>query len=55
VHGYNQRWAYVTVASIVSKGFRRPERTEAQTAAMLEKFISELVRRLHRPDGSSLF
>jgi EpsI family protein len=54
VGGYNQRWAYVTVAAIVTQGLQRPERTEGQTDEMLEKFLQELVPRLQRPDGSPL-
>jgi hypothetical protein len=53
--GYNQRWAYVTVAATVTQGIARPERTEAETGAMIENFIRELVPRLHRPDGGPLF
>ena len=54
LHGYNQRWAYVTVAANVTEGWKRPERTEEQTAEMVEKFIEELAPLLQRPDGSPL-
>lgn len=54
LHGYNQRWAYVTVAAIVTEGLARPGRTEEQTTAMLETFIQELVPELKRPDGTPL-
>ena len=52
--GYNQRWAYVTVAATVTQGIARPERTEAETGAMIESFIRELVPRLTKPTGDKL-
>ena len=55
VSGFNQRWAYVTVAANVTEGLARPGRSEQQTAAMIEKFIGELAPRLQKPDGRSLF
>lgn len=55
VSGLSQRWAYVTVAANVTQGIRRPERTEEQTAAMIEDFIRQLAPRLQRPDGNPLF
>jgi EpsI family protein len=54
LHGYNQRWAYVTIASIVTEGWRQNGRSEAATAEMTENFIKELVPKLKRPDGSTL-
>jgi EpsI family protein len=53
--GQSQRWAYVTVAAIVTKGLQPPQRTERQTAEMIEKFIPELAPRLQKPGGSPLF
>src|SRR5437764_4892489 len=55
VSGFNQRWAYVTVAANVTEGLARPGRSEQQTAAMIESFIGELGPRLQKPDGRSLF
>lgn len=52
--GFNQRWAYVTVAATVTQGIARPERTEEETAEMVEKFIQQLAPRLQKPDGSPL-
>jgi EpsI family protein len=52
--GYNQRWAYVTVAATVTQGIARPERTETETGAMIESFIRELVPRLTKPTGEKL-
>ena len=54
LHGYNQRWAYVTIAANVTQGWAQPERTEEQTSALLEAFIGELVPELKRPDGGPL-
>ena len=55
MRGFNQRWAYVTVAANVTQGIVRPERTEEQTAQMVEDFIRQLAPRLRKADGSSLF
>jgi EpsI family protein len=54
VGGYNQRWAYVTVAANVTKGLARPERTEEETSEIIEEFIQQLAPRLQKPDGSPL-
>jgi EpsI family protein len=54
LRGYNQRWAYVTVAATVTQGIARPERTEAETGAMIEDFIAKLVPKLQRPGGGAL-
>ena len=54
LYGYNQRWAYVTIAGIVTKGWVTPERTEEETTAVLENFIRDLAPHLQRPDGASL-
>lgn len=55
LHGYNQRWAYVTVQANVTAGWIRPERTEAETEKMIEGFIKKLAPQLKRPDGTPLF
>jgi EpsI family protein len=54
LHGYNQRWAYVTVAANVTGGIVPGGKSEAETAAMIEDFIRELMPKLRRPDGASL-
>ena len=54
LRGYNQRWAYVTVAATVTQGIARPEHTEAETDAMIQSFIRELVPRLTKPTGAKL-
>ncbi len=55
LHGYNQRWAYLTVASIVTEGWARNGRSEEETARMTEDFIRQLAPALQRPDGAALF
>ena len=54
IGGYSQRWAYITVAANVTQGLARPERTEEQTAEMLEDFIRRLTSRLQKADGGPL-
>ena len=54
VHGYNQRWAYVTITGIITEGWAQGGRSEEQTSAMLEDFIKDLVPQLKRPEGSAL-
>ena len=52
--GYNEHWAYITVASTVTQGIARPNRSEAETRAMIEQFIKDLAPKLQRPGGGSL-
>lgn len=47
--GYNQRWAYFTVAATVTDNLQRNGRSEAETAAMIEDFIKRLVPPTHLP------
>jgi EpsI family protein len=47
--GYNQRWAYVTVASTVTEGFVKFGRSEAATDQMIQSLIQELFPRIVRP------
>jgi EpsI family protein len=54
VHGYDQRWAYVTVAANVSEGLIPGGKSEAETAAMIEAFMKELMPKLRDPNGASL-
>lgn len=42
MHGYNQRWAYVTVASEITEGHTRFGRSEPETDKMIQGFISAL-------------
>jgi EpsI family protein len=47
--GYNQRWAYVTVASNITEGFVKFGRSEAATDQMIQSVIKELAPRIMRP------
>jgi EpsI family protein len=47
--GYNQRWAYVTVASNVTEGLVRFGRSEAASDEMLQAFIRDLFPRIVQP------
>ena len=49
LHGENQRWAYVTVASTVTDNLRPSGRSEAETSKMVEDFIREIVPQFQRP------
>jgi EpsI family protein len=42
LRGYNQRWAYITVASTITEGLTRFGRSERETDAMLRDFIPSL-------------
>ena len=46
--GQNQRWAYLTVAAIVTKDHKIFGRTEKETDELIENFIRELVPQLQR-------
>jgi hypothetical protein len=53
LHGENQRWAYVTVASNVTKNLQRFGHTEAETSQMIEEFIAQLTPQFQRPPASA--
>ena len=46
--GYNQRWAFVTVASTITKNIRAGGLDEAATDAMLQDFIQKLAPLIHK-------
>src|ERR1043166_9557415 len=50
LHGYDQRWAYVTVTANVTEGWGTPNRSEQETAKIVEKFTQQLVHKLETPD-----
>jgi EpsI family protein len=54
LYGYDQRWAYVTVAASVTEGWAKPNRSEADTAKVIEAFTAELVHKLQTPAGAPL-
>lgn len=49
LHGYNQRWAYFTVAATITKDIKRNGRTEAETDALIQDFIARVVPETHLP------
>jgi hypothetical protein len=42
LYGYNQRWAYITVASTITQNLTPFGRSEKETDAMIQQFIEEL-------------
>src|SRR5438132_12234294 len=48
--GYNQRWAYVTVAARITEGLVRFGRSESQTDAMIQEFIQRLGSQIQAPN-----
>lgn len=43
IGGYNQRWAYVTVAATITQNLRKFGRNEEQTDRIIQDFIKEIV------------
>ena len=54
LHGYDQRWAYITVTANVTEGLATPNRSEPETAKIIEQFTQQLVHKLETPDGAPL-
>ena len=53
LHGYNQRWAYVTVACEVTKGLNTDGKDESETDAMIQKVIAEVFPKIVTKTGSN--
>ena len=51
LHGYNQRWAYITVAGTITKNIHAFGKTEAETDEMLQSFIQQLLPQIKKPPG----
>lgn len=49
--GFNQRWAYITVASTITKGLMPFGRTEAETDTMIQDFIRKIYPAISKPAG----
>jgi EpsI family protein len=47
--GYNQRWAYVTVASTITEGLVKFGRSEAATDQMIQSLSQQIFPRIVRP------
>ena len=49
LYGYNQRWAYITIAAVVTEGFAKFGKNEQETDAILQDFIQQLLPLIKRP------
>lgn len=49
LHGYNQRWAYITIASTITRGLVKFGKTEAETDQMVREFIQQLLPLVKTP------
>ena len=47
LYGYNQRWAYITVAATISEGLQPFGRSEAETDVMMREFIQQLLPQIN--------
>ncbi len=47
LYGYNQRWAYITVAATITDGLQPFGRNEAETDAMVRDFIQKLLPQIN--------
>jgi EpsI family protein len=52
LYGYNQRWAYITIAATITEGLTQFGRSEAETDQMVQEFIQELLPMLKKPTMS---
>ena len=64
MHGENQRWAYVNIATAVTEGiqhvvqdeqgrkFTLPQRTEEEVSRMVEEFIPQVLPSFERRGGN---
>jgi hypothetical protein len=53
MHGYNQRWAYITVEAKIMKGFIPYGKDEEQTNALLQNVIAEVYPQIVKEKGDS--
>jgi len=53
--GYNQRWAYVTVVSTITKGLMPFGLSEEQTDKMLQEFIRGIFPQINSPNEEPSF
>jgi EpsI family protein len=49
LHGYNQRWAYITIAANITEPSDKFGKNEQETDAMLQDFIRKLFPEIKRP------
>lgn len=50
--GYNQRWAYITIASTITAGLTQFGKSEAETDQIVREFIQQLLPFIKRPGGA---
>jgi EpsI family protein len=50
--GYNQRWAYITVAAVITKGLKDSGRSDEEVDEIIQSFVKELVPKIHKPSVS---
>jgi hypothetical protein len=48
IHGYNQRWAYITVAGQIPPGAEKDPRTERIIDGWMKEFIQELLPKIQK-------
>jgi hypothetical protein len=48
LHGYNQRWAYITVTATVTDNLSKFGRDTKQTDQLLREFVRQLVPQVHK-------
>ena len=51
--GYNQRWAYITVAADITKGLTRFGHSEGETDVMIQDFIRQIFPEISQPSSGS--
>jgi EpsI family protein len=51
LYGYNQRWAYITIAATVTEGLEKFGKSEQETDAMVQDFITQLLPMMKRPEA----
>ena len=54
LRGYNQRWAYITIASDITEGLMKFGRSESQTDVMIQDFIRRLFPEISRSPEDSI-
>ena len=55
LYGYNQRWAYITIAATITEGLTKFGMTEAETDAAVLDFIQKLMPQIKSPATSGAF
>ena len=49
LYGYNQRWAYITIASTITDGVMKFGKNEQETDAAVQEFIQQLMPLVKKP------